>query len=233
MHRFYSERKIIDQSFVIDNAEQVRQILKVLRLSDGDRIALFDNSGSDFEMEIVQPEKNSISLKLIAKRPGIIFDRHIILYQALLKKDNLEWVAQKATELGVSKIVPILTKRVVKNDLSRQGVTRLMQIIVEATEQSGGSVVPELGALISFADALKGIDKNHINLIAHEQEKERQATAAELASDDISIFIGPEGGFDPAEYQTAIESGIIGVSLGKRVLRAETAAIASLAKILL
>lgn len=236
MHRFFVDKKMGGDSFTLDNKEQVQQITRVLRLSEGDRLILFDNSGFEFECEIMKRNDKMLYFDIMEKREGIGFDREIVLYISLIRRENFELVYQKATELGISKIVPVLAKRCVKNEISENGYERLKAIIIEATEQSRGSIVPTLGKLIKFEEAIEDIKSSNFDLSIIAYEEEKKNTLDEVIKShkgSVAIMIGPEGGFDPEEYQLAKKNGIISVSLGERILRAETASIAVLSKILL
>lgn len=236
MHRFFVDKKLGGESFVLDNKEQVQQITRVLRLSEGDRAVFFDNSGFEFESEMTERNDKMLYFDIMEKREGIGFDREIVLYVSLIRRENFELVFQKATELGASRIVPMLSKRCVKNEISENGFERLKAIMIEATEQSHGSIVPTLGKLLKFEEAIQDLKESNLDLslIAYEEEKTKSFDEViKTHKGSIGIMVGPEGGFAPEEYQLAKKSGIISVSLGKRVLRAETAAIAVLSKILL
>lgn len=233
MHRFFVGKNISGTEFVIDEAGQANQILKVLRLSEGDRILVFDGSGPEYLAEISGRTGKEVFLNIIEKRDGIGFPREVTLYQSILKKDNFELIVQKATELGVSKIVPVISNRCVKREFSESGMDRLRHVMTEATEQSRGAVLPELTEPMTFDQAISSIDKQGISILAYEGDVQRQISDINLSHQKISIFIGPEGGFTEGEYRLAEQYGIIAITLGKRILRAETAAIAALARILL
>lgn len=236
MHRFFVDKKLGGESFVLENKEQVQQITRVLRLSEGDRAVFFDNSGFEFESEMTERNDKMLYFDIMEKREGIGFDREIVLYVSMIRRENFELVFQKATELGASRIVPVLAKRCVKNEISENGFERLKAIMIEATEQSRGSIVPTLGKLLTFEEAIEDLKASNLDLtiMAYEEEKKKSFDSViKSHQGSIGIMIGPEGGFEPEEYQLAKKNGIISVSLGKRILRAETAAIAVLSKILL
>jgi len=230
MFRFYYDQKITD-SFQITDKEIINQIARVLRLKPGEHFILFDNSGFEFELEILTIDKNSVEVLLIDKIKCLKeSDKNITLYLALLKKDNFELVVQKATEIGAKKIVPIITQNCVVKDFSGNKCERCLAIIKEATEQCGGCKLTELGSLTDYVKAITSLNSKDSNLIAHEKVKaDPSAVLKETAeTKNINIFIGPEGGFTELEIEMAIKAGIKPISLGKRVLRAETAAISAL-----
>jgi 16S rRNA (uracil1498-N3)-methyltransferase len=232
MHRFYFESQIKDDVLTLHDSDQIKQMKKVLRLSEGDRIILFDNSGYDFDCEIVTMEVKAMKLRVLHKTKGIGFKKECTLYMALLKKDNFELVLQKAVELGASKVVPVVTERCVKNTISDNQYERYRSIVKEATEQSEGSMLPELGELRTYAQALDEVPLDTLNLIFNAREDALHIQDIDLDR-KVTLFIGPEGGFTPQELEEAQGKGLISVSLGRRILRAETAAIATLAKVLI
>ncbi len=230
MHRFF-----LDDVYggVIDDVKQVKQLQSVLRVKIGDHCFVFDNSGFEWSVMVTGMNSRQITYELLEKKQGIGFDRDITLCMGLLKKDKFEWVVQKATELGVSHIVPIITQRCVKNDISRHQYDRYRMIIKEATEQSGGAVLPILDDALSFTQALDSLNKNNLNLIAYEVEGGRLLPLPSQLTKPLSIFIGPEGGFTPEEIQQAQLAGVEAVTLGDRILRSETAAVATLGRLLI
>ena len=161
------------------------------------------------------------------------------MYQAALKTDKFEWALQKGTELGVSRFVPIVTRRTIPRDTgaSANRQDRWHRIIREAAEQSGRSKLPELSPPTGLEEALRSAPQPAV--MAWEREDSFSLDAAldrlrDLARSraSISTFVGPEGGFDPDEVDLAVSCGVSTVSLGRRVLRAETAAIALVSAIM-
>jgi len=145
------------------------------------------------------------------------------LYQALLKKDNMELIFEKCTEVGISTFVPIASERSIKKSVNQE---RAEKIIKEASEQSGRALVPRVQSIITFAEAIAIAKKTgSLNIIAHEKETRRSLDAAPPTSRRVSLFIGPEGGFSEKEITMARNAGFFITSLSRRVLRAETAAI--------
>ena len=232
MNRFYVDLNISGDSITIKDTDQIKQITKVLRLSVGDRLLVFNDTGFEWDSEITSVDKYNLDLKLLEKKKGIGFTSNITLYIALLKKDNLPLVLQKATELGVRRIVPINTERCVKNDISDAQQERLMKIIIEAAEQSEGALLPKLNTFMKFEDAVKQISTDELSLIAYARERHQTLEGLDL-NNAINLFIGPEGGFTDKELKLASEYGIISLSLGERILRAETAAIATLGRLII
>jgi 16S rRNA (uracil1498-N3)-methyltransferase len=160
----------------------------------------------------------------------------LTLYQSLLKGDRFEWVLQKGTELGVQAFVPVLSQRSVFADAERAGkkLSRWQRILREAAEQSHRGRLPQLCAPTSFARACEESVENHqISLMPWEEAAGESLSGALRSADtpprSVALLIGPEGGFDPQEAALAQGCGIRVVTLGPRILRAETAAVASVA----
>ena len=208
----------------------VGQLKKVLRAKEGDKFWLFDGSGLEFLGQLIELSASQVKFLIIDRRQGVAeADSQVVLYQSLVKADKFEWILQKATELGVAAIVPVVSARSIVRQVTPAKMKRYQEILKEATEQCGGAIIPELSLPVGFAEAVKHAAKQPgIKLIAWEKESE----AALVGGKDVCIFIGPEGGFTEEEIAAACEAGIKPVSLGKRILRAETAAIATLAKLL-
>jgi 16S rRNA (uracil1498-N3)-methyltransferase len=147
-------------------------------------------------------------------------DNQAILYCAVLKKENFELVVQKATEIGVAKIVPVITERTVKLGINME---RLHKIIVEACEQSGRGFLPEIVEPMKLEFALKGAESNDANLFFHFSKT--KISASDKISGQVGLFVGPEGGWSDEEVNLAKDHNCKIVSFGDNVFRAETAAI--------
>jgi len=229
MFRFFLDTTIEDpQNIIITDKDIVKKITKVLRLKAGDSLFLFDNTGEEYEVAISEFKDKKFFCRLIRRME---IDRElpieIVLYQSLLKKDKFEWVCQKVTEIGIKKIVPIVTEFCVVNELNQNKISRYKKIIEEATMQSGGKIPPVFESVIKFEEAVKKINPRDLNLLCYEQEKTNNLLEILRTHGHkiINIFVGPEGGFSPFEIDLARQNSLIPVSLGKRILRAETAGI--------
>ena len=229
MFRFFLNTKIEDpQNIIISDKTIIKKIIKVLRLKVGDSLFLFDNTGEEYEVVINEFKDKKIFCHLIRR---IEIERElpieINLYQSLLKKDKFEWLCQKVTEIGIKRIVPIVSEFCVVNELNSNKINRYKKIIAEATIQSGGKIPPVLNPVIKFVEAVKALNPRDLNLICHEQEKVNNLMEILRIHGNkvINIFVGPEGGFSPFEIDLAQQNSLIPVSLGKRILRAETAGI--------
>lgn len=225
MHRFFIPAEWIDQDGVVIQGNQVHQIRDVLRLGQGERIIVLDNSGWEYEVELKEVKRGWVKGVVVGRRlieePRI----KVTIYQALLKGDKFEVVLQKGVELGVMGFVPMLCERCVVGhfkDVTRKS-GRWQRIIAEAAEQSGRGRLPSLMPVLLFPQACESAEG--LSLLAWEGEEAmglRPAVAGKspLA---VNIFIGPEGGFSPAEVELARSCGLVPITLGRRVLRAETA----------
>ena len=218
-----------------DVAHQARD---VLRLSPGAVISLLDGRGATYPAEVLLVERRRVVVRLGERaEPQAVFPCRVTLALGMLKAAKFEWVLQKATELGVAAIQPLVTERAVAatemTGEARQ--RRWRRILAEAVEQCGGDRLPELGAPCSLADALEHLPPGAIALFPWEGAEaaplratltEALATGGGLARvTDVSIFVGPEGGFSAAEAALAKRHGALQVTLGARILRAETAAL--------
>ena len=236
MHRFFVPKDWIHQGNVTITGEPLRQIGYVLRLKPTDRIIVLDNSGVEFEVEIQRITKEQALGKIISRKPGQGEPNiKITLYQALLKSDKFELVLQKGVELGVTAFVPFTSERCVSRKESAVKIERWGKIIQEAAEQSERLVLPVLHPLISFEEACGTV--RHPALLLWEEEKSvslkqtLQNPPFKNAS-ALSLFVGPEGGFPASEKEFAQQHGIAVASLGRRILRAETAGLAAVSAVL-
>ncbi len=230
MHRFFIPSEWIRQSRVSLTDEPAHQIIHVLRLKPKDHIILLDNSGWEYEVEIDQMSPGLIQGRVIGQSLGATEPRvKVTLYQALLKAEKFEFILQKGVELGVSAFVPFVSERCVVRKPGENKLARWRKIIQEAAEQSGRALLPALHPVATFREACDSAHGASILL----WEEERSLSLSRIlkgppfqASPTFNVFIGPEGGFPPAEVAYAESRGIVPVSLGHRILRAETAGLA-------
>ena len=236
MQRFFIPKDWIQQDTVTITGAPLRQIGYVLRLKPTDRIIVLDNSGWEFEVEIERITKEQALGKVITKEPGQGEPRvKITLYQALLKSDKFELVLQKGVELGVSSFVPFISERCISRKESAAKIERWGKIIQEAAEQSERVVLPVLHPLISFEGACRSVKSPALMLWEEEKSESLKQTLQNPPfknATGISLFIGPEGGFPESEKELARQNGIAVASLGKRILRAETAGLAAVSAII-
>lgn len=219
LHRFIGNFDFNGKELVIKDDEFINQWRNVLRLKTGDTLILCDGKGREAEAIIEEMNKGEIILNLKdINTPDREPQKTATLFCAVLKRENFELVVQKATEIGITKIVPLLTERTVKTGFNRD---RLEKIIREACEQSGRTVLPELSEPVSFADAIKTVNPQETVVF--------DLSGSLLATIDYrlmtSFFIGPEGGFSEKEVASARGAGCTIASLGSLTFRGETAAI--------
>lgn len=235
MFRFLIKSKIEDpQNIIITDKEIVHKIIKVLRLKTGDVFVLFDLEANEYEVVIKSLDKKAIVCSYLNKSfTERELSIEINLYQSLLKKDKLEWLCQKVTEMGVKKIIPVISENCVIKELNPNKAKRYQKIIEEATLQSGGKITPLFAPVIDFATVVTQLNQRHLNLIAHEQETDSflLKVLKDKSNKVVNLFIGPEGGFSSLEIDLARRNSLITVSLGKRILRAETAAMVACATV--
>ncbi len=217
------------------------RILRVLRMKVGDQILLCDPRGVEWVAEIVGAEVNVVRVRLLEpnfSRPES--KTFVTLFQGIPKGEKMDFIVQKATELGVQRIVPMFTRRTVVQlspDKAKSKRERWQRVAVSATEQSGGKIVPEISLPMPFKKALGEAVESDLWLLFYEAAEEPLKEVLSPFRDagyvtSVAVMIGPEGGFDPSEVEEAKRMGAQVVSLGKRILRTETAAIVAVALVL-
>ena len=232
MHRFFVPPSNIEDGRVTLTVDASRQLSRVLHARPGHCIIVLDNSGYEYAVTL-----DSVTARYST---GVITDRcigegeaqlSITLYQGLMKADRFEYVLQKGTELGISRFVPIISERTVaRNVISPNRLTRWGKIIREAAEQAGRCKLPVIEETLRYTEACESISKPAIIGWESEPDTGIRDTLLRLKADirdarSISIMIGSEGGLDDGEVEYALSWGITPVSLGRRILRAETAGI--------
>jgi 16S rRNA (uracil1498-N3)-methyltransferase len=232
MHRFFVHPQAIHHSTAVLDEAIAHQLRNVLRMRPGAHIVVLDNRGWEYEIELAEITSKGARGTVIEKRPASGEPSvYVTLYQCVLKKDNFEWVLQKGTEIGVSRFVPVISQRTVIADDERIRTNKLPRwerIITEAAEQSHRGRIPELDAPVAFEQALVDAASADVALIPWEKEAAR--TLRDVlpgTAETVALFIGPEGGFEDGEIELAQRHGVQPITLGPRILRAETAAAAA------
>jgi len=217
-----SYTEIFPNKIIEISKEDRKYIFSVLRLKIGNSIIVIDGKGKSFEAKIIDKNK----LEIIEEDKKNIEDPFsLILCQALLKGEKMDMIIQKTTELGVKKIIPFVSERCILKNTNK--IERWRKIAKEASEQSGRNFVPEITDLTNFENLISKIDNGL--LFWEKEEKPLIYLIKELdISKPIFLLIGPEGGFSEKEILNVREKGIKTASLGRRILRAETASIVSL-----
>ena len=242
LHRFYA-LPLAAQGEQTLTGDIAHRIARVLRMTPGDPLRLFDGGGREVEAVIRTVAPAAVTVVLAGDLPSEPPGPHLTLYQALIRPNRFEWLLEKATELGVAAIVPVVTARsqVRAAEFGASKLARWRRILIEASEQCGRRTLPDLREPIPFEQALKqaqGLavlpweasrrDAPMLGEALRTRASEQAGQTGEAAL-SVSIFIGPEGGFSSEETEQARAHGAVTVSLGPLVLRAETAAIAALA----
>ena len=231
MHHFFVSPEQIDNYFINIQGSDVNHIKNVLRMKAGEKILISDGFGKDYVCEISEITQDSIKNKIIESDiEGTELNCKLYLFQGLPKSDKMETIIQKSVELGVYEIIPVQTKRsIVKFDEKKKisKINRFNGISESAAKQSKRGLIPKVKNIMSFEEAVEYSKKLDIVLIPYENFKDFNSTKEILKKIEknmkIGIFIGPEGGFDESEIKLAQEKGIKQISLGKRILRTETA----------
>ena len=214
------------------------QVRDVLHLHSGEGIVLLDNSGEEFVAQVTRSERKTVEVQIVERRAGKSESPvGIMLCQGLLKSARFELILEKGTELGVSVFAPILCHRSTSGleDAGPSKIARWQRILQEATEQCGRSRLPRLLPIRPFAHALKSLPSDALALIPWEEEHNqslRDILQAHKAQKTVVLFIGPEGGLTSEEIALAQQHGVHPVTLGQRILRAETAALATVANVM-
>lgn len=236
MHHFFTEPAQIRENDIFIEGADFNHMKNVLRMKPGEKVGISDGQGMDYTCEVERFEEKTAILKILSSQKSYSeLSSRIILFQGLPKGDKMELIIQKAVELGVGEVVPVATRRaVVKLDEKKAAkkVQRWNSIALGAAKQSGRSLVPEVKSVMTFSEALeyaKGLDTTLIPYeMAEGMEKTKEIIFGIRPGESIGVFIGPEGGFDEEEVEKAADLGALVITLGKRILRTETAGLAVL-----
>lgn len=234
MPRFYIDPPAGD--FVTLTGEDARHICRSLRMAVGEVLTLCDGAGTDYNGILRQADGTTATVEILSRQPSqtepTVFIR---LFQALPKGDKMEWILQKAVELGVSEVVPVLTERCISRPDEKsmdKKLARWQKIAVEAAKQCGRSRIPTVCPLMSFSQAVQALGSMEKGLFLYEKGGLPLKKALCAPAAQIGIFVGAEGGFSSEEAHLAQEVGATCTSLGNRILRCETAPLAALSAIL-
>lgn len=227
---FLDPEKIFRDNAVIDGAN-VRYLTHVLRSALGDELTILDGLGKGYIGEITSITRDKIEVRII-KAVDILTESplEITLAQGIPKAEKMEFIIQKATELGVKRIVPIITRRAVVKTKSPLRLERWSKIAISSAQQSGRSKVPVIEGITGFREFLdREVSGKGLIFYEGEEKSGLQGTLKSLRGiKEITLLIGPEGGFTDDELGLALEKGFVSVGLGPRILRTETAAITAL-----
>ncbi|MDE5765212.1 MAG: 16S rRNA (uracil(1498)-N(3))-methyltransferase [Ruminococcus sp.] len=230
MPRFFTEQ--INENNIILTGDDARHIGRSLRMKTGESLTVCCDR-IDYICTVRRITEDSVFLDLIEKfpckaEPSI----NVTLFQAVPKLDKLEFIIQKSVELGVSRIVPVITRRCVsrptEKDFSKK-LPRLNKISAEAAKQSGRGIIPEITGIVSYSKALEIMKTLDKNIILYEGEGGMPFSQVNLSgAKSVGLLVGSEGGFDFSEVQQAVSIDAQRVWLGKRILRCETAPISAM-----
>jgi 16S rRNA (uracil1498-N3)-methyltransferase len=236
MDRFFVDPEVVGGDFAELGRELSHRLRHVMRLRGGDHVMLVDGRGFEYEAELQDTRAPTIRAAILSRRevlpePSV----RVVLYQSVVKGDRFEWLLEKGTEIGVAKFVPLLSRRSVVRP--REGRVerkeRWQRIVTEAAEQCGRSRLPEIASPMHLDEALASAQG--LRLLPWEGERKtslRQALRSAKKVEVVSLFVGPEGGFAQEEVEQALALGVQTVSLGRRILRSETAGIVAVAAVL-
>lgn len=232
MYQFFVEPSQIQDRKIVITGSDVNHIKNVLRMKVGDEIAVSNGmDGKEYRCGIETFAEDEIVCGLrFIKEDGVELPSKIYLFQGLPKADKMELIIQKAVELGAFEVIPVSTKRcVVKLDEKKAAnkVSRWQGIAEAAAKQSKRAVIPQVHSVLGMKEAIAYAQDMEVKLIPYELAEDMQHTKQMIESvqpgQRVAIFIGPEGGFEENEIQMALEAGIEPVTLGRRILRTETA----------
>lgn len=232
MHKFFVTPNSIEGQKAVIQGDDVKHIYKVLRLDVGDKIIINNSQGQEYLGSIEDINKSSVTVNLLdAVEKNAESNLQIDLYQGLPKSSKMDYIVQKATEIGVNSIIPIITERVVvKSDLGEFKKTdRWKRIALEACKQCKRTVIPEVKGPIAFDDLIDNLKGYDLIVVPYENKElygiKKMCKSIKDEVKSVAIVIGPEGGFEEEEIKTMESIGAHIVTLGPRILRTETAGI--------
>ena len=238
MQQIFVNQNVQINTETVITGDDVRHLNKVLRMQPGEVIRISTHEGENYLGEITTIDESQVVLKILEEVPSTELKQRIYLFQAIPKGDRMETVIEKAVELGVYEIIPVEMKYcVVKLDdkKKKKRIERYQTIAETAAKQSKRSIIPTVHDVMTYKEAVEYARSCDVNLVPYECKEGMAATTVALAklpeAETISIMIGPEGGFADEEIDMVSDMDVI--SLGKRILRTDTAAIASMTMVML
>ncbi len=240
MYQFFVDQGQITQNDITIIGSDVNHIKQVLRMRVGEELSVVTKGeDKEYRCEIVAFEENAVLCRLrFIKEEGVELSSRIYLFQGLPKSDKMELIVQKAVELGAFQIIPVQTRRaVVKLDPKKEAarVARWNAIAEAAAKQAKRRIIPEVIPVMTMKEAADYCRSFEVKLIPYElsDQSGMRETRGQIAQikqgQQVAVFIGPEGGFDEDEIELAIKAGIVPITLGRRILRTETAGFTVLA----
>ena len=240
MAKFFVNPENVKENEIFITGSDVKHIKNVLRLSEGKEITINDGQGHDYQCIIKQIDRDVISTEIVERKesnsePPV----ETVLFQSLIKGEKMEFVIQKSIEIGVTTIIPLITDRcVVKLETQKKQQSKLerwQKIAESAAKQSKRGIIPQVLAPLTYKEAIayacENLEKSCIPFENEHSHHLKGFLKGEI-SKSIGIFIGPEGGFTDEEVEYAMQHNVSPVTLGKRILRSETAGLVTLANIM-
>jgi 16S rRNA (uracil1498-N3)-methyltransferase len=238
MSRFFVSKDCVKANSIYITGLEAHHILDVMRLKVSDEVVVFDGTGREYTGIVRSADRKSLEVSINSTRESSCRERGPLttLVQAITKKDKMDYIAEKATELGVSRIVPVITARTIPDwsDAKKADIVeRWRKIAREAAKQCGRADIPEVSSILSVNEAIEGSRACDLKLIAVLSDKAIKLKDALKAGNgkSITIAIGPEGDFTPGEAEGAVGAGFRVISLGPRVLKSDTAGLSVLSMI--
>ena len=221
----------MEEKQIVITGSDVNHMRNVLRMKPGEEISVSDESGREYACTLKELGTEQITAQILyVQESGLELPARISLYQGLPKSDKMEWIIQKTVELGVAEIIPVATKRAVVKLDAKKGESkrkRWQGVAESAAKQSKRLMIPQVHPVMDFRSAVNRAALADVPLIPYEMagdmEKTRQLFGRIRPGTTAAIFIGPEGGFAPEEVEYALSKGVLPITLGKRILRTETA----------
>ena len=241
MRRFFVTPEAVQENMVQFDAELARHMGKVLRLTAGEQVTVCTGDGSAYLVELEQFSKDAVTGRILEQMDNLQETAvEVVLYQGMPKGDKLELIIQKCTELGVNQVIPVETGRsVVHLDGNKVGkkLERWQKIAQEASQQSKRVQVPTVGPYYNWKQMLKALEEAEGLTIVFWEDEQTQSLKALLRSQAakpqrINLVVGPEGGLSEDEVAQLRDLGAVSASLGKRILRTETAGMAGISMIM-
>ena len=240
MPKFFTEPENVKENELTISSGDVRHITKVLRLKEGDVITVCDGAGFDYKAKICEISSDAVRCKITEKtRCDAEPDIRVTLFQGIPKAGKMDYIIQKTTELGISRIVPVMLERCVsKVENKKAGEKkreRWQKIAESAAKQSGRGIIPEVSEPVTLEEAIRELKTLDVFFAPYECEETTRLRGILTQNKNVrtaGFMIGPEGGFDMSETDRLRSEGIPTVTLGKRILRTETAGEAVLAMLM-
>ena len=236
MYHFFVDRSQIHPEHITITGPDVNHIRNVLRMKTGEQVLISNGEDRDYLCRLSRIDPDEVEAEIIREKEETTeLPARVCLFQGLPKGDKMELIIQKAVELGAYQIIPVASKRaVVKLDKKKEEakLRRWNAISESAAKQSKRRIIPQIAPVMEFREALSAVSGFDLACIPYQCESGMEAVRKFVGQADagqrIAVFIGPEGGFEEAEVEAAVQAGVVPVSLGKRILRTETAGLCML-----